>query len=230
MLKELKSIEIDGQYKCVSCDFISTNKKSVSGHWWRFHTEKGRNHKSTVIATNNGNGRDYLKSPIWNKGLTKETDTRIEKIAKTYSERIKFGINTAGFKGKHHTPETKQIISKKLSVNNKGGRCKWFNVDGQSVQGTMEKAVAEKLSLLRVRWIKLKVNRDTLEYIINGVIRHYTPDFYLPDYNIYLEVKGFWLGNSKEKMAIVKETHLDKNIQIIEGEDYLETLEKILGL
>lgn len=59
---------------------------------------------------------------------------------------------------------------------------------------------------------------------MNGKTRSYTPDFYLEDYDLYLEIKGFWWGDDREKMDIVLETHPEKKICIIEKEKY----EKIL--
>ena len=128
------------------------------------------------------------------------------------------------FTGKKHSEETKRKISEKLSINNKGGRSKWYDVANQRVQGTWERNIALKLEELGIKWVKLKTNRDTLKYIMSGKERSYTPDFYLEDHNIYLEIKGFWWGDDKEKMDIVLQTHKDKNIVIIEKEQY----EKIL--
>lgn len=50
-----------------------------------------------------------------------------------------------------------------------------------------------------------------------GKKRHYTPDFYLPKYNMYVEIKGHWWGNDKEKMVTVIEQYPDKQLLIIES-------------
>jgi predicted nuclease of restriction endonuclease-like RecB superfamily len=128
------------------------------------------------------------------------------------------------FTGMKHTEESKKKISEKLSINNNGGRSKWYDVAGQRVQGTWERNIALKLEELDIKWIKLKTNKDTLKYQMNGKTRSYTPDFYLEDYDLYLEIKGFWWGDDREKMDIVLETHPEKKICIIEKEKY----EKIL--
>lgn len=129
------------------------------------------------------------------------------------------------FKGKKHTDESKRKIGEKLSINNKGGRAKWYEVAGQKVQGTWERNVALKFEELGIEWKKLKTNRDTLEYVMDGKVRHYTPDFYLPAYDILLEVKGHWWGRDREKMDIVLDTHKDKNIFIVEKEQYEQVLQ-----
>lgn len=119
-----------------------------------------------------------------------------------------------------HTEETRQRISKKMSINNKGGRCKWYEVSGQQVQGTWERNVAEKLDELGVRWEKLKVHRHTFEYEMDGQVRHYTPDIFLPDANVYLEIKGRWWGRDKEKMDLVIAAYPATRFVILEKPQY----------
>jgi predicted nuclease of restriction endonuclease-like RecB superfamily len=128
------------------------------------------------------------------------------------------------FLGKKHSTETKQKISEKLSINNKGGRAKWYDVAGQMVQGTWERDLASKFEQLNIRWLKLKTNKHTLKYEMNDRVRSYTPDFYLPDYEVFVEVKGFWWGNDKEKMKTVLNSHPDKTIMIVEKEEFQEIM------
>ena len=111
-----------------------------------------------------------------------------------------------------------------MSANNKGGRCKWFEVSGQKVQGTWERNVALKFNEMGIDWIKLKTNNHTFDYTMDGKTRCYTPDFYLPTFDVYLEIKGRWWGKDKEKMDIVTITYPEKRIIVVEKADY----EKIL--
>lgn len=191
---------------CKYCLKLCKNDNSLRNHERCCPNNPGRNYKNGMLGKKGSNQFSYAeqngldKPAAWNKGLP------------------------GTFSGKKHTDETKKKISEKLSVNNKGGRSKWYIVAGQSVQGTWERNVALKLEELGIRWQKLKTNRDTLEYVMDGKTRRYTPDFYLPDYDVYLEIKGHWWGRDKEKMNIVKETHKDKNIFVAEKEQY----EKIL--
>ena len=209
-----KSILLDtGKVRCIECDFESNTVQSVSSHWWLSHTKKGKSHSSIKLHSTYSNGR-----VAWNKGLTKETDVRVKKYADSQ-------IGKAGsFLGKTHTEETKKKISAKLSINNKGGRSKWYEVAGQKVQGTWERNVALKFEELHIKWKKLKTNRDTLEYVMDEKTRCYTPDFYLPDSNVFIEIKGHWWGKDREKMDIVLKTYPDIKIIIVEKDDY----EKIL--
>lgn len=128
------------------------------------------------------------------------------------------------FLGKKHSTESKQKISEKLSINNKGGRSKWYEVAGQKVQGTWERDIATKLTNLSINWVKLKTNKDTLQYVMDGKIRNYTPDFYLPDHNMYVEIKGYWWGNDREKMRIVLETYPELTLAVVEKDEYNEIM------
>jgi hypothetical protein len=164
---------------------------------------------------------------VYKNGMTGKQGSNQYILAKQQGMKLPTAWNKGlpgTFTGKKHTAESKQKISEKLSINNKGGRSKWYMVAGQNVQGTWEQNIATKFEQLGIRWVKLKTNKDTLKYEMNGKIRAYTPDFYLPDYNMYVEVKGFWWGDDREKMQIVLDTYPDKNIAIVEKDEYEEIM------
>lgn len=192
---------------CAHCnkEIVSSRHKDHESKCLRMQAEKAKPPKPV--------GRPK-GIPAWNKGLTAETND----IVKQYAESNKG--KPGNFKGKKHTTETKQSISRKMSVNNKGGRSKWYDVNGQSVQGTWERDIATKLTELGIVWLKLKTNKHTLTYNMDGKQRSYTPDFYLPLYDIYLEIKGFWWGRDKEKMEAVQSTHKDIRICVVEREQF----------
>jgi predicted nuclease of restriction endonuclease-like RecB superfamily len=78
--------------------------------------------------------------------------------------------------------------------------------DGREVRmdSTWEVAMAQRLEELGVTWIR----DDTLnlEYLTRaGRKRKYIPDFYLPDYDLYIEVKGYWTDYARYKMKAVQE-------------------------
>ena len=86
-----------------------------------------------------------------------------------------------------------------------------------SMDSSWEVACAEKLDELGVRW-----ERDTslkLEYRTERLrLRNYIPDFYLPDYDIYLEVKGYWTDAAKWKMKDIMVRYPGK-IRLLESLD-----------
>lgn len=99
-------------------------------------------------------------------------------------------------------------------------RSRWFVIKGQKVQGTWVRNLALKFEEWGIKWEKLQVNRFRIPYEINGVIRSYTPDFYLKDYDVYLEVKGYWWGKDEDKMDAVLSQHPNLRLFIIENDEY----------
>ena len=160
----------------------------------------------------------------WNKGLTKETDARVKKNTDSLLKAYKSGkikpYNRIGIQ----SIEQRQATSARMSLNNPGGKSKWFEVAGKKVQGTWERNIALKFEETNVIWEKPKTNNDIWKYVLDGKIKSYSPDFYLPEYDIWLEVKGYWWGNDKEKMDIVQKTYPYRKILIIEKEEYNKIL------
>lgn len=123
----------------------------------------------------------------------------------------KYGPNRMGSEGKKKT-------SKRMSEHNPGGKAKWFTVAGKKVQGTWERDFALYLEEQNIPWRRCKA----WPYTINEEQKHYTPDFYLSETDEYIEIKGYWWGNDREKMDAVLEQYPDKNIRIIEKEEFLK--------
>ena len=48
----------------------------------------------------------------------------------------------------------------------------------------------------------------------------YTPDFFLPNQNCYVEIKGRWIGDAKEKFLQFKEMYPDIKIVLINSNNY----------
>ena len=134
----------------------------------------------------------------WNKGLTKETDQRIAKSAQTYHKNYKEGKIVIPYHP--HTKETKEILSKKRSeylssAKNAGGfkDIGWYEIDNINkekyiVRGLWQYNVALKLNQLNILWIR----NQYLNYFIDDIKKTYNPDFYLPELNEYIEVKGYF--------------------------------------
>ena len=135
------------------------------------------------------------------------------------------------WRGKTHTEEEKQKISKgmKLAVqkypesyscSNVCGRVKHYIYNGFKIDGKWELEVAKYLDSKNIKWIK---PIKGFEYIWNNDIHIYYPDFYLPEYDYYIEVKGYqrerdlckW--NSVERLIIIK----DKEIKSIRENSYV---------
>ena len=135
--------------------------------------------------------------PTWCKGLTK-SDSRVASMA------LKISQSMAG-----HTTwesiseEAKERHRLKASVNiqeryasgwmPKAGRCKKIHylspIAGDVLlDGSWELLVAGWLDKHTVSWVR---NKKRFPYEDAGRVRYYTPDFYLLEKDLYLEVKGY---------------------------------------
>jgi hypothetical protein len=100
------------------------------------------------------------------------------------------------------------------SKNNVCGRVKIIEYAGQKLKGNWELIVAKWLDSHGVEWI---VEYKSFPYVWEGVQRLYFPDFYLPLYNVYIEVKGYkrdvdeakW-SQFPEKLVIINKKYIHK--------------------
>lgn len=100
-------------------------------------------------------------------------------------------------------------------------RSDYTTVDGKvvSMDSTWEVACAKRLDELGIKWIRNPAIK--LKYTTRGRRqRNYIPDFYLPDYDAYIEVKGYWTDAARHKMKDVQKRNPVKII-------ILESLEEI---
>ena len=80
--------------------------------------------------------------------------------------------------------------------------------DGREVEmdSSWETALATLLDELEIKWDR--GDHLVFEYRTpRNRKRKYIPDFYLPDYDIYVEVKGYWTDAAKLKVQDVQERH-----------------------
>lgn len=202
------------------CKYCNKRSKNSNSH---------KNHERCCPANAN---RIYISRTqskdghiAWNKGLTKDTDIRVKKNAESAAVTIRKKVASGIWVSRQMGPDARKRLSMAQSLNNRGGKSKWFDYKGQKLQGTWELNVARKLDELNILWYKPKVNNDVLTYVLDGKVKSYTPDFYLPEYNVYLEIKGYWWGNDKAKMNAVIQQHQDKRIVIVEKAEYNKILQ-----
>lgn len=114
------------------------------------------------------------------KSRSKQEQTRMMVVKK--KER---GTNT-------HTPETKKALSEIAIRRGFGGKNyrKTFEYKGVLLESSYELELAKELDKHDINWVRPK----RLKWIDeSGKQRHYTPDFYLPKFDIYLDPKNDYL-------------------------------------
>ena len=101
--------------------------------------------------------------------------------------------STKGKPGIKHTKATKIKLSNIAKARKLGGfnmRNKGFVYNGIKLDSSYEVTVAKSLDCNSVKWQRC----DRFQYTTpNGDTHYYTPDFYLPEYDIYLDPKNNYL-------------------------------------
>ena len=203
---------------CIHCNksIVSTRHKDHQSKCLRMQEER---------ANRPGKVGHPVGVPAWNKGLTKETSDAVARHAKAVSDTLQTKVKNGTYRINRMGESARLKLSEEQSIKNRGGKCKWFDVNGIKVQGTWEYNIALKLNEMGIDWSKPKTNTDLIKYVLNGKIRSYSPDFYLSGFNVYLEIKGYWWGYDKQKMEAVMEQHPDKKIVIVEKAEYKRILQ-----
>jgi len=100
----------------------------------------------------------------------------------------------------------------------------YTKLDGSivSMDSTWEVMMATRLDELGVTWRRDK-NMKLSYKTRGGRKKNYIPDFYLIDYDIYIEVKGYWTDAARHKMKAVQKRHPVK-ILILESLAEIEVL------
>lgn len=150
-------------------------------------------------------------SNVWCKGLTKKTDERIQNAS------LKISKTLTGKPGHKHNEITKKKLKNAAIKNKLGGHTSKhrINYNGVHLHSSFELKVAQELDKFCIKWIR----PNPLNWIDESNVEHrYYPDFYLEDYDIYLDPKNDYLINKdEEKIKRVNEQNkvnvivLDKN-------------------
>lgn len=139
--------------------------------------------------------KNGTRSP-WNKGLSKETDERLKRYGATTHARYECGELTP-----FGCCDPEWVSTNRAVLVNNGrehggykegaGRSQKFWMPDSfgtivCLQSSYEKRMAEILDTQSIRWVRPKAFRYD-----DG--RLYYPDFYLIDYDIFLDPKNSWL-------------------------------------
>lgn len=195
--------------KCYRCGKVATyetkdglfvcHKRSVKCEVVREQISKA---KKGSIPWNAGTKGQLLTTP-WNKGHTKVNNIKLLEKSLRFKKNYDLGKYKGSYTGHPKTEEGKQNKSNKLSESirkrydagwmPKAGRCKKIKyiskIAGEVLlDGSWELLVAQYLDKVNINWQR---NLNKFPYVYNNKDRTYTPDFYLIDLNLYVEVKGY---------------------------------------
>jgi hypothetical protein len=175
--------------------------------WCEYNPKrKNYNNKNAILAMNSKRKESGLTNQ-YTKAKLKGTNVPISP----------FKNKPGFFVGKKHTQETKKILKEK-ALNSSHRRLKKGLVyyKGIMLDSSWELALAKRLDELNIEWVR----PQPIKWIDEDGIKHnYFADFYLPNYDLYLDPKNPYAINAQKKKLKCLLTQY-KNIVI------LDTLEK----
>lgn len=174
------------------------------------------------------------KRKAWNKGLTADNDDRVAII----SQKLKDGWKNNKYC--HVAPKNvekwKSNISKsrkELLLKNPNlcanyynrGYVKTYKYKDIILQGTWELRFAIWCDKHNIKWTK---NTISFDYIYKGKSHKYFPDFYLQDFDMFVETKGYATERDDAKWS---QFPTDKSLLIVDKQYFkLFGIEKVLSL
>lgn len=114
-------------------------------------------------------------------------------------------------KGKDHPN-----YGKSPSIYSGRGIKSWFTKqDGRRIRlrSTYESRIVNIFENDNIQW------EYEIRVYLNDAIWH--PDFYLPEYDMYVEVKGWLTDDAKHKLILFNKLYPNKKLQIIELKDII---------
>lgn len=194
---------------CIYCEKLCKNKNSLAQHECRCKLNPNKYSVVNNFGSYSANG-----CTAWNKGLTKETDIRVARYAKTFSTNYQAGLFT--ITNRSADPEVRAKLRKAALDNIQSGKvipiCHarghkgYYNgiwCDSSWELAFVIYCISNKIPVMR--------NFDRFEYNFGGNTHIYVPDFYLPDTQQYVEIKGY-----KDKKAIAKAEQCYTKYNVVE--------------
>jgi hypothetical protein len=176
---------------------------------------------------------------------------REETIKRNKSKEMRSKVSNA-LKGKSKSEEHKKALKEAKAKENKEKRAKINSKNRKGKpqpEGTVYKTytmgkffksgIKEDLGhYVRCGWeanvarilkhFSIEYSFEQKSFLLNkpeGGQTRYTPDFYLPQYDTYIEVKGRWYSDGKSKFQLCKEQYPNIKIKLVDGKKY-KRLEK----
>lgn len=184
------------------------------------HTEETR---KKISASRKGKltGPD---NPIYGTTRSQETKNKISEKSKLW-----WSNNRNDIMKTYNSSEFKKNMSDKAKINwmigtyserpmHTSGRCGWYsNNSGKRIylKSSYETRVAKKLDELGIEWLY----EPHIFKLSNGT--SYRPDFYLPEFDIWWETKGWMNSNTINKMKLFYEEYKDIHLLILWKHDII---------
>lgn len=193
-------------------------------------------HSTTVHKHNAAAGR--RKSKKWRRAVAIGNSARLTGKKTTTKTREKMSRsqtlvqNTPEMKAFHsrhskemwakRTEKEKQVIFEKISAAQVGRmpaalRGRLYEYGRYQMRSTWEVAFAAKLDHWKIEWKYEPRNFFVGKGKWNG--RGYVPDFYLPEFDLYVEIKGYLRKDNKRKLQQFRKKYPDTRWMLLQKDD-----------
>jgi hypothetical protein len=160
------------------------------------HSDETKKKMSSVMKIANTNSKRIWKS---------ETIEKMKIVSK--EKNIEYWTDE---KRQQHSLLMKSVVKNNpgsYSTNNVSGRAKIYEYKGMKLKGTWELKIASILDKYDIKWTN---NIKPIPYYWNDGWHLYFPDFYLIEYDKYVEVKGY-----QRERDVIKWKSSDKPLVIL---------------
>jgi len=208
--------------KCKYCNIEVDNKKKLTGHQTFCKSNENRiiRKKWTIERKQQHSKIMQEKSPYKSRKpqyWSEESRAKMRKRSKEFNS--KFWTKE---KRLLHSIKMKEVVANNpdsYSKNNVSGRVKTYEYKGTKLKGRWELEVAKWLDKHGIKWTN---EMKPFEYEWNNKMHLYFPDFYLIDYDKYIEVKGFERERDRCKWKVVNNLVVikKKEIQLIKDNKF----------
>lgn len=211
---------VDNETVCKFCNKVCKNPNSQRNHsrLCKLNPEK----QNTYFATNQEEINELKKANGVSNHYTKAKSLGLPPPQITEETRSKLSSNA-----KNKTKEEREASARKASktIRKKVEDGTWhtslakdmhYEYNGVDLHGKWELNYAMWLDINNVKWERCSRSFD---YIFEGKCRKYTPDFFLTDQNVYVEIKGY---KTKKDEAKWNQFPADYFLQILLKEDLIK--------
>lgn len=155
--------------------------------------------------------REYKVRRQFIKNILIDANIKIRSSKEAKNEQIK----TGHFVGKDHPR-----YGKPSPIGS--GHCRWYYYNGKKYQGTWEFMFGLWLEQEKIKFnVHENVKQFRCKFEDNKDFT-YCPDFYLTDYDKYVEIKGYFDEKSKKRLSLFKQQYLNTDVTIIDKNKLME--------
>ena len=190
-----------GQGRCCSC--------SIKG---RHHTEETKQKMRDNHVDVSGK-----KNPNYKNGIKNRKVYCIDcgkTLKNNYAKRCVM-CNGLNRRGKKIDKDKIKTRGKKNGMFGRITHGRWEKYKGIWMRSSWEIAFAFFLDCSRIK-------REYEPKVFDLGDTTYTPDFYLPEFDCYIEIKGYWREDAKKKFSLFKEKYPEINIRIFDKNNLLK--------